>query len=442
MQRTKNISFALNKYIKQTPLEKNIFLSDKYNANIYFKREDLQLCRSFKIRGALHKILKYRNCENLVTASAGNHAQGVAYACNLLDRKGTIFLPTTTPLQKINRIKYYGKDKVKVKIIGNNFNESLDKAIQYSELNTKNIFIHPYDDIDVIYGQSTIAHEIYNEIKPDYIVCSVGGGGLMSGLTNYVNLQNNNNDIRYNTDYTQSTYFSNLKKHKVINDYIYNKNKKHYCEIVGVEPDGATSLKESLKQKKRVILKNIDTFVDGASVSQIGKLNYNILKNSKCDPISVTNEHLSHELLNIYQREGIVLEPAGGLPICALDKMKNEIKGKTVVCVLSGGNNDVTRYNEIMELNLNYLQLKHYFIMDFVQKPNQLKLFINNILTETDDITRFEYIKKANKNYGRVLIGIELGNKDNLKSILSNLHEFNYKYTKIEVGDQLYDFVV
>ena len=408
-KRTKEVSSLLNKYIKNTPLEFNQFLSEKYKSNIYLKREDLQFSRSFKIRGSLNKILKNKNNTQLVTASAGNHAQGVAYSCNLLNKQGTIFLPNTTTLQKINRIKYYGKDNIDIKIEGDYFTKTLNNAINYCKQNNY-IFIHPYDDMDIIEGQSTIAHEIINEIYPDYILTSVGGGGLISGIVKYMDSYNNNNN--------------------------------NLCEIIGVEPFGASSLTESLLKKDRILLDNIDSFVDGASVSQIGVNNYEILKNTIKNTIIVSNPHISHELINMYQNEGIVLEPAGVMPICALETIKNDIKGKNVVCILSGGNNDLTRYNELMELNLFYLDLKHYFILDFIQKPNQLKIFMNKILKEGDDITRFEYIKKSNKNYGKVLIGIELDKKENITNIIINLQKYNYKFKKIELNDYIYDLII
>jgi threonine dehydratase len=396
---------TLQKYIKETPLEKNIFLSEKFNANIYFKREDQQFTRSFKLRGSINKILKYPNSNNLVTASAGNHAQGVAHACRILNKQGTIFLPITTPLQKINRIKYFGKDNIIVNIYGNNFNESLDKSLRFCKKN-KNMFIHPYDDLDIIEGQSTIAYEILNKIDPDYILCSVGGGGLCAGISELCSSIN------------------------------------HKCEIIGVEPYGAASLTKSIKYNKRIKLDTIDTFVDGASVSQIGERNYNILKNLINKTITIKNGYVCHEMINIYQNEGIILEPAGVLPICALEKIREIIKGKTVVCILSGGNNDITRYNEIMEYNLNYLNLKHYFIVDFVQKPNQLQMFVNNVLNQGDDITRFEYIKKSNRNFGKVFVGIELEKEENLISIINNLNKYGYEYEKIEENDIVYDLIV
>ena len=404
----------IHKYIKNTPLEKNDYLSSKFNANIFLKREDLQFTRSFKIRGALHKILKNDIHTQLTTASAGNHAQGVAYACNLLNKKGTIFLPNTTPLQKINRIKYYGDSNITIKIQGNNFNESLEEAIEYSN-NNNHLFIHPFDDLDIIEGQSTIGAEILDELSkpPDFILCSVGGGGLISGIS----------DVMADAN----TLASNIKP-----------------SIIGVESSGAASLDEALTMKKRVKLENIDNFVDGASVNQIGHYNFDkIIKNKNINQIiKISNRHISHSLINIYQNEGIVLEPAGVMPICALDKIAKTIENKTVVCVLSGGNNDITRYSEMIELNLQYLDLKHYFILEFIQKPNQLKTFVNNILTDGDDITRFEYIKKSNKNYGKVLIGIELQNKDNIHNIIKNLDYYSYNYRKIDTDDEIYELIM
>lgn len=412
--RLRNLSLPIQKYIKNTPLEKNDYLSRKFNANIFLKREDLQFTRSFKIRGALHKILKNDTHIELTTASAGNHAQGVAYACNLLNKKGTIFLPNTTPLQKINRIKYYGESNITVKIQGNNFNESLEEALEYSN-NNNHLFIHPFDDLDIIEGQSTIGSEILDELPkpPDFILCSVGGGGLISGIS----------DIMANTN----ALAKNIKP-----------------SIIGVESSGAASLDEALKLKKRVKLENIDNFVDGASVNQIGCHNFDkIIKNKNINQvIKISNRHISHSLINIYQNEGIVLEPAGVMPICALDKIAKTIENKTVVCVLSGGNNDITRYSEMIELNLQYLDLKHYFILEFIQKPNQLRTFVNNILTDGDDITRFEYIKKSNKNYGKVLIGIELQNKDNIHNIIKNLDYYSYNYRKIDTDDEIYELIM
>lgn len=407
--------------IIKTPLQYNLRLSNKYKTNIYLKREDQQNVRSFKIRGALNKINTLTESQikkGLVCASAGNHAQGFAYTCNKLKLNGDIFVPNNTPLQKINRIKYFGGNNINIHIDGDTFNQTLNKSLEYSSNNNKS-FIHPFDDKDVIDGQATIGYEIdiqFHDIglKPDIILTSVGGGGLIAGL---------------------SQYFSN---NNIANKpYIY-----------GVEPIGAASLYESLKQKKRVILDDIDNFVDGASVSQIGELTYDICSynsNSNIkDVYTVTNDFISHELINCYQDDGIILEPAGVLPICGLQELsKNEnLRDKNIVCVVSGGNNDITRYGEIMELNLQYLGLKHYFLVKFIQKPGQLKNFITNVLGPYDDITRFEYVKNTNKQYGDVLIGVELSDKNDLSKLINNLDTNNFIYQKLDKDDIVYSMLV
>lgn len=399
--------------IIKTPLSLNSKLSELFNANIYLKREDMQNVRSFKIRGALNKMNNI-DSDVITTASAGNHAQGVAYSCYKLNKFGDIYVPKNTPKQKIDRIKYFGKDNVKIHCYGNNFNECLDYSLNYSF--NKNIeFIHPFDDIHVIDGQATLAHEIFTEMNdtPDFIISCVGGGGLLSGITLYSN-----------------SYCKNRKK----------KNPK----IIGVEPQGANSLKLSLKNNSRIKLDNMDTFVDGASVAQVGELNYSILKKFFLDEdiYTISNEKISHDIINIYQEQGIVLEPAGILSISCLDYINDIIKGKNVVCIVSGGNNDISRYQEMNELRLRYLNLKHYFIVDFAQKPGQLKLFINKILGKNDDIVRFEYIKKTNREYGKVLIGIELGKVDNLKMIKDNLYKYNFKFNYLENNDLIHNLLI
>ena len=395
--------------IRHTPLEYNERLSNLYKCNIFLKREDLQVTRSFKIRGSLNKIKniqKQNSNANIVCASAGNHAQGVAYSCNLLNLKANIFVPNTTPLQKINRIKFFGKENIDITIKGNNFSECLNNSKEYCE-NIDGEFIHPYDDIDVIHGQATIGKEINEEIYPNKILCCVGGGGLISGISQYFSFKDKN------------------------------------VEIYGVEPEGAASMKEALINNKIVKLSNIDTFVDGASVSEIGKLNFEISNKFVNDVYSVCNEKLCYELIKLYEEDGIICDPAGALAVCGLDKIKNKIKtDDNIVCIVSGGNNDVTRYQEIIEYNLNYLNLKHYFIIKFVQKPKQLKNFILNVLGPSDDIIRFEYIKKSNKNFGNVLIGIELTDSKNINNILHNLDKYNFNYQKINKDDLIYNYIV
>ena len=404
-----NFQKAINNispYIKKTPLELNKRLSKKYNCNIFLKREDLQITRSFKIRGALNKILnsnKYNT--EFVCASAGNHAQGVAFACSLLNLKGHIFVPEVTPIQKINRILSFGQNNINLNKIGNKFDESLKEEIKFSNDN-RFTFIHPYDDKEIIEGQGTIALEIIEDIKPDIILSCIGGGGLISGLTEYVN-------------------------------QYYDK-----CKIYGVEPSLVNSMETSLRYNKLININSQDSFVDGASVSQVGSLPFEICNKylNYNDIKLVNNGQLCNKIIELYQEDGIILEPAGALSITALDQLdKKEIENKNIVCILSGGNNDLMRYNEIIERNLIYLGIKHYYIIEFSQKPKELKKFILNVLGEKDDITRFEYIKKTNKSYGKVLLGIETNNNKYFEERLK-IHQF--KFQKIEENDLIYSFII
>ena len=390
------------KHILKTPLQLNERLSNKFQANIYLKREDLQKTRSFKLRGSLNAILN-TDSDNIVCASAGNHAQGVAHSCNILNKKGIIFLPITTPKQKIQRIKYFGKDNVKLKLIGNNFTETLHHSLDFS-LKHNYSFIHPYDDYNIIKGQGTIVKEILDEVIPNYISCCIGGGGLISGI------------------------LDNLCNKKI--------------NIIGGEPEGGDSMYQALKNNKPIELENIDTFVDGASVKKVGNLTFDIVsKNlSKNDIKIIPKGKICHEMINLYQEDGIILEPAGVLSLCALDYLpKEEIRDKNIVCILSGGNNDILRYPEIMEINKTYLGLKHYYIIEFTQKPKELKRFITNILGDEDDITRFEYIKKTNKTFGNVLIGLETLNHSLIEK---SLKDNNFNFVKIKEDDLIYSYLI
>ena len=398
----------INKDIIKTPLEYNYRLSKLYNTNIYYKREDQQITRSFKIRGSLNKIKSQENSDKkLICASAGNHAQGFAYSCNKLNLKGTIYVPQITTLQKINRIKYYGKDNIKIKLFGDNFQECLNESLRVANITNKT-FIHPYDDMDIIKGQATIGLEIYNDIKPDFIVVPVGGGGLISGISEYSKIINPN------------------------------------CKIIGVEPVNANSLEVAIKNNKPIQLNNINTFVDGAAVPIIGNKTFDICKKNVDSIFTINNKKLCHEIINAYQDDGIILEPAGALSISVLEKMSkyHTLEGKNIVLILSGGNNDISRYNEIMQLNLEHLGLRHYFIVQFNQKPGELQLFINNVLKDKADIIRFEYIKKTNKYYGNVLIGIELIDTRNLSEIIENINSYKFSFKLIEYNDLYYDFLI
>ena len=396
--------YRLKPFINKTPIELNKRLSNKFGANIFFKREDLQKTRSFKIRGSLNKIIKKtnsgKNKKHIVCASAGNHAQGVAYACNLMGLESNIFVPNITPPQKIGRIRNFGNNMELLRT-GNDFDECLLEAKDFSDSNNY-LFIHPYNDLDIIEGQGTLAYEIQQDISPDIIISSIGGGGLISGLCEY-----------------QDNY-----------------------KLIGAEPNGADSMYQALKNNKPTRLKYIDTFVDGASVRKVGNITFDIIKNRLTieDIKIIDNGLLCHEMIKLYQEEGIITEPAGCLSVAALNHLdKEEIKGKNIVCIISGGNNDIMRYPEILEKNLIYLGLKHYYIIKFSQKPKELKKFILNVLEENDDITRFEYIKKTNKNYGNVLVGLET--KNNLL-LEEKLNENNFTFKKIDENDLIYSYLL
>lgn len=407
-------------YITKTPLEYNKRLSDKYNSNIYIKREDLQVCRSFKIRGALNKILGLDNAQKqagIVCASAGNHAQGVAFSANELNINTDIFLPNTTPLQKINRIKYLmGKD-TKLHITGNTLNDCLKEALNYTELKNKT-FIHPYNDTDVIIGQGTIGIELFNNPKliPDTIIGAIGGGGLMAGISSYGN--------------------------EMVNSKIIDNNPVY----IGVEPTACPSMKESISKGYPVELEPVDSFVDGATVSKVGDKTFDICKDTLANVYTVENGKVCETMIDLYQEDGIIAEPAGALSVSVLDDIYNNqpelIENKNVVCILSGGNNDITRYPDIVDKYLQYQGLKVYYIIQFIQRPGELKNFVNNILSDQCDVVRFEYIKKTNKGFGNVLLGIELERKEDSQYIESKMDQIAMTYTKINGNDQLFSYLV
>lgn len=396
--------------VKKTPLQFSKRLSKLYKANVYLKREDLQDVRSYKIRGAYNLMSSLTSVEKkkgVVCASAGNHAQGVSLSCTLLKIKGTIFMPTTTPLQKINRVKHFGDGWVEVKLIGNNFDEASIAAKQYCE-SRKAVFVHPFNDNLVISGQGTVAKEIFDKLEKniDYIVCPIGGGGLVSGVGTYL-----------------KTKIPNIK-------------------VIGVEPKGAQSMLESIKKGHVVVFEELDGFVDGAAVKIVGKNTFNIASKLIDKMVIVDEGKICETMIELYQNEGIVAEPAGALSISALDQIAKDIKGKTVVCILSGGNNDILRYPEIMERSLVYQELKHYLLVEFAQKPGQIKQLINNCLGPTDDIARFEYIKKNSKEKGPALVGIELSKKEDFKKIILKMNKYGIVHTRITSEDPLYSYLI
>lgn len=384
--------------VQKTPLTENTNLSEEFNATILLKREDLQVVRSYKIRGAYNKISSLTEAERLqgiVCASAGNHAQGVAYSCHLLQIKGIIYMPKTTPNQKIKQVQLFGKKYVEIILTGDTFDDAFSTAIAACEQD-KSIFIHPFDDIKVIAGQGTVALEILESAKNpiDYVFVPIGGGGLAAGL---------------------STVFKQLN---------------HNTKIIGVEPEGAPSMKTSIANNKNTMLESINKFVDGAAVKQVGDITFAICKQKLDDIILVPEGKVCTTILRLYNEEAMVVEPAGALTIAALDFYKNEIKGKNVVCIVSGSNNDIERTEEIKERSLFYEGLKHYFMIQFPQRPGALKEFVNTILGEEDDITYFQFAKKNSREFGSVLVGLELKNKKNIHAIKTNMntHGFQYRY--------------
>ncbi|WP_338409477.1 threonine ammonia-lyase IlvA [uncultured Flavobacterium sp.] len=393
--------------VQNTPLTENMPLSDEFDATILLKREDLQIVRSYKIRGAYNKMSSLSETEKeqgIVCASAGNHAQGVAYSCHLLKIKGIIYMPKTTPKQKIKQVQLFGKSFVEIVLVGDTFDEAFDSAIANANANFKK-FIHPFNDYKVIAGQGTVGLEILNaSMKPiDYIFVPVGGGGLSAGLC---------------------TVFSELSPN---------------TKIIGVEPLGAPAMKTSLDHGVNTPLKTIDKFVDGAAVKQVGDLTFEICKKYLHDVILVPEGKVCSTILRLYNEEAMVVEPAGALAIAALDFYKEKIKGKNVVCIVSGSNNDIERTAEIKERSLLYEGLMHYFMIQFPQRPGALKEFVNSILGDDDDITYFQFAKKNSREVGSVIVGLELKNKMDIFSIKSNMSKQGYEYRYLNENEDLYN---
>jgi threonine dehydratase len=400
----------LKNVANKTPLLYNTNLSERYGANVYLKREDLQVVRSYKIRGAYNKMatLTKKELENgVVCASAGNHAQGVAYACNKIKVKGTIFMPTTTPAQKIKQVKMFGKEWVEVKLIGDTYDDSFDAAKLFID-QTGGVFVHPFDDPDVIAGQGTVGLEIFKDadFKIDYLLFAIGGGGLAAGV---------------------STVFKALSPKTI---------------LIGVEPEGSPTMQVSIANGKVTPLEHIDKFVDGAAVKRAGQITFDIVKD-KLDEIRLIPEgKVCSTILQLYNEEAIVAEPAGALSVSALDGLKDKIKGKNVVCIIGGGNNDITRTEEIKERSLLYEGLKHYFIIKFLQRSGAMKEFLEEVLGPTVDIVFFEYSKKTARERGPALVGIELAKKEEFAALLERMEKANVQFTYINDKPDLFEFLI
>lgn len=432
----------LQKIVNRTPLMFNGNLSKKYQCNIFLKREDLQVVRSYKIRGA-YNMMSSLPAEQLnkgvVCASAGNHAQGFAYSCKKLNIKGVVFMPIITPKQKVNQTKMFGEHYVEIKLVGDTFDDCAIAAKIFTEANGM-VFIPPFDDHRIIEGQGTVGVEILEQLQEDeeeqllhnssqqslrfpspsgflqrnerssggadYLFIPVGGGGLSAGVGSYFKI------------YSPKT------------------------KIIGVEPEGAPSMYEALKAGHPVELKSIERFVDGAAVKRVGDVTFAICKDVLDDMHLVNEGKVCSTILKLYNEDAIVVEPAGAMSIAVLDDYANQIKGKNVVCIISGSNNDIDRMQEIKERSLQYEGLKHYFLISFAQRPGALKEFVNNVLGPTDDITRFEYMQKTNKENGPALVGVELQSRTDYDLLLKNMHASNIGFSEINKDDQLFGYLI
>ena len=399
----------IRKVVKHTELEYNLNISERYEANVYLKREDLQIVRSYKIRGAYNmmaQLSKEALAKGVVCSSAGNHAQGLAYACRVMSVKGTIFMPTTTPNQKVKQVRMFGKEFVDIQLIGDTYDDAYAAAKNFQQEHNAT-FVHAFDDAGVIEGQGTVGLEIFkdSDVKIDYLLLAIGGGGLAAGV---------------------STVFQQLSPH---------------TKIIGVEPSGAAGMKEAIEKGEVVMLYHIDKFVDGAAVRKVGQIPFEICRQSLEKILLVPEGKVCSTILQLYNEEAIVVEPAGALTIAALDFMKDEIKGKNVVCLVGGGNNDITRTEEIKERSLLYEGLKHYFIVRFPQRSGAFKDFLD-VLGPNDDITRFEYAKKNNREQGPAMVGIELKCKEDFEPLMERMDKAKIVYEYLNNQPDLFSYLV
>ncbi len=399
----------LKEVVNRTPLTYNHNLSRKYGCQVFLKREDLQVVRSYKLRGAYNMMssLPKKQLEwGVVCASAGNHAQGFAYSCKKLNAKGVVFMPIITPNQKVSQTRMFGEGFIEVKLVGDTFDDCAVAAKKYTAEHNM-VFVPPFDDVRIIEGQATVAVEILED-QPviDFLFVPVGGGGLSAGVGSYF-----------------KTFSPKTK-------------------IIGVEPEGAPSMYEALKAGHPVTLENIERFVDGASVKRVGDITFSICKEVLDDMHLVPEGKICTTILKLYNQDAIVAEPAGALSIAALDDYAAEIKGKKVVCIVSGSNNDIDRMQEIKERSLQYEGLKHYFLIRFAQRPGALKEFVNHVLGPDDDITRFEYMQKHNKESGPALVGVELKSREDYDVLLRKMDRYHINYTELNKNDNLFGYLV
>jgi len=410
LENVKKAALLLIDVALKTPLMRNENLAQQFESNIVLKREDLQQVRSYKIRGAYNKIASLTESElkqGVVCASAGNHAQGVAFSCFKLKVKGVVFMPTPTPKQKIEQVKMFGGAFIEIVITGDTFDDASFSAKEYCADN-KMSFVHPFDDEKVIEGQATIALEILEQSKDeiDYLFLPVGGGGVAAGMSSIFN------ELSPNT------------------------------KVIGIEPSGAPSMSTSLENGVNVKLDHIDKFVDGASVQRVGDLNFDLCQQYLSSMALVKEGEVCQTILDLYNKDAIVVEPAGALTIAALNQFKDEIQGKNIVCLVSGSNNDITRTEEIKERALLHANLKHYFIISFPQRSGALKEFVADVLGPNDDITHFEYTKKHNRNMGPAVVGVELENSSTLDALQQRMKDKGFFGEYLNDKPDLFQFLV
>lgn len=407
--RIEECSRRISGVVKHTPLHPVPRLSEKYGADIWLKREDQQLVRSYKIRGAYNTIVNLDEASRergVVCASAGNHAQGVAYSCRLMHIRGHVFMPQVTPRQKLEKVRSFGGEWITVELVGTTYDEAYEAAIDFCQARNMT-FVHPFDNMNTIIGQGTVGMEIFADLPDaEALVVPVGGGGLLSGLS------------------------------------LVAKHVNPTCKVIGVDPAGAPKMVEAFREGGPVRLESIDPFVDGAAVRQVGSLPFNICSGLVDKVIATREGKVCSTMIELYQHEGIIAEPAGVLSVAALDQLDEDIRGKKVVCILSGGNNDLARYPEVIERSLIYEGLKHYFIIEFAQKPGQLRTFLNKVLGPDDDIVRFEYLKKTNKEFGPALVGIELSRARDLDPLLERFEAAQFRFRNVTNDDMLRKYFI
>ena len=401
---------TLSEILEPTPLMRNPNLSEKYEADVYLKREDLQMVRSYKIRGAYNmikslspEVLKY----GVVCASAGNHAQGVAFSCHKLNIMGSIYMPTTTPKQKIEQVRMFGKGNIDIVLTGDTFDAANTAAIEYANKSGKT-FIPPFDHKKIIEGQGTIGLEIFHQMQEplDYIFIPIGGGGLASGVGSFIR-------------------------------QVWPETK-----IIGVEPAGAASMKAAIEKGEIVDLPTIDKFVDGAAVKKAGEYTFRICRKILDDIVAVPEGAVCTSIIDMYNKSAIVVEPAGALSVAALRFYADKIKGKKVGCIVSGSNNDITRTEEIREKSMLYEGLKHYFIVTFPQRSGAILSFIRDVIGPTDDLVHIQYIKKTNKEEGPALIGIEVASKEDYQALINRMKANNINYEYINENNKLFEILI